>query len=159
MKTNIIKRNDGNTNVPARSVSGWVDQLMQDNLNRFFTDDFWGFNGANYKTGVPVNLRETDKTYEMELVAPGLRKEDFKLNVSSDMLTVSFEHNESQNEENKSEGWLRREYKMQSFTRSFSLDDTVDVNKVSASYNNGILHLTLPKKENAQKVSRTIEIS
>lgn len=158
MTTNIIKRNNGSSNVPSKSVSGWVDQLLQDNLNRFFTDDFWGLGGANYRANVPVNLRETDKTYEMELVAPGLRKEDFKLNVSSDMLTVSFEHQDNQHEEDKKEGWLRREYKLQSFTRSFSLDDTVDVNKISASYNNGVLYLTLPKKENAQKVSRTIEV-
>jgi HSP20 family protein len=159
MTTNIIKRSNGNTNVPTKSVSGWVDQLLQDNLNRFFTDDFWGFNGANYKTAVPVNLRETDKTYEMELVAPGIRKEDFKLNVSNDMLTVSFEHQDSHNEENKNESWLRKEYKLQSFTRSFSLDDTVDVNNISASYSNGILYLSLHKKENAQKVSRTIQVS
>lgn len=158
MKADIIKRNDNSTNASNRSVSGWVDQLMQENLNRFFTDDFWGFNGTSYKTGVPVNLRETDKTYEMELIAPGLRKEDFKLNVSSDMLTISFEQKEDQKEESKEKGWLRREYKMRSFTRSFSLDDTVDVNKVSAAYNNGVLSLSLPKKESAQKISRTIEI-
>lgn len=159
MTTNIIKRNNGNSNMPARTVSGWVDQLLQDNLNRFFTDDFWGTNGSNFRTNVPVNLRETDKTYEMELVAPGLKKEDFKLHVSNDMLTISFEQADEQKEESKTEGWLRREYKQQSFTRSFSLDDTVDVNKIAASYQNGILYLTLPKKENAQKLSKTIQVN
>lgn len=159
MTTNIIKRNNGNSNMPARTVSGWVDQLLQDNLNRFFTDDFWGPSGSNFRTNVPVNLRETDKTYEMELVAPGLKKEDFKLHVSNDMLTISFEQADEQKEESKTEGWLRKEYKQQSFTRSFSLDDTVDVNKISASYQNGILYLTLPKKENAQKLSKTIQVN
>jgi HSP20 family protein len=158
MTTNIIKRNNGNSNVPARSVTGWIDQLMQDNLNRFFTDDFWNLGGAGQRTGAPVNLRETDKTYEMEIIAPGLRKEDFKLQVSSDMLTVSFEPQPGQNDVNQNEGWLRREYKTQAFTRSFSLDESIDLNKITAAYNDGILKLTLAKKENAQKVSKTIEI-
>lgn len=157
MKTSIIKRNNGNTAMPASTVSNWVDQLFQDNLNRFFNDDFWGFKGLE-KSNVPVNLRETDKTYEMELVAPGLKKEDFKLNVQNDMLTVSFEHKDEKQEGGKDEGWLRQEYRAQSFTRSFHLDDSVDVNKIAATYNNGVLQLTLPKKEGAQKLSRTIEI-
>lgn len=158
MTTSIIKTNNGGSKMPARTYSNWIDHLFQDNLNRFFNDDFWGFSGLERQVNVPVNLKETDKTYEMELVAPGLKKEDFKLNVSNDMLTVSFEQKEENTEENKNEGWLRREYQMQSFSRSFNLDDTVDVNKISASYNNGILCLTLPKKENAQKLSKTIEV-
>ena len=158
MTTSIIKRNNGASATPARTLSTWVDQLLQDNLNRFFHDDLWGFSGVNHQVNVPVNLRETDKTYEMELVAPGLSKQDFKLNVANDMLTVSFERKEEQSQENKDEGWLRREYGLQSFTRSFNLGETVDVNKISAVYDNGILHLTLPKKENAQRMSKTIEV-
>lgn len=158
MTTSIIKRNNGGSKLPALTYSNWIDQLFQDNLNRFFNDDLWGFNGLERQVNVPVNLKETDKTYEMELVAPGLKKEDFKLNVSNDMLTISFEEKDEQSEENKNEGWLRKEYRMQSFSRSFNLDDTVDVSKISAAYNNGILYLTLPKKENAQKLSRTIEV-
>lgn len=158
MTTNIIKRNNGTATVPARQFNSWVDQLLQDNLNRFFNDDFWGFSGINQQVNVPVNLRETDKTYEMSLVAPGLRKEDFRLNVTDNLLTISYEQKEEQNDQHKEQGWLRKEYRMQSFSRSFTLDDTVDVNKVSASYDNGILHLTLPKKESAQRLTKTIEI-
>lgn len=158
MTTNIIKRNNGTTTVPARQFNSWVDQLLHDNLNRFFNDDFWGFNGINQQVNVPVNLRETDKTYEMSLVAPGLRKEDFRLIVTDNLLTISYEQKEEQNDQNKEQGWLRKEYRMQSFSRSFTLDDTVEVNKVSASYDNGILHLTLPKKESAQRLTKTIEI-
>lgn len=156
MTTNIIKRNGGTTSLPARHYSSWVDQLLQDNLNRFFNDDFWGFKDIDRTVNLPVNLRETDKTYEMSLIAPGLKKDAFKLNVANDMLTVSYE--QKQDKENKEEGWLRREYSMQSFSRSFNLDDSVDTGKITASYDNGILHLTLPKKESAQKLSRTIEI-
>ena len=74
------------------------------------------------------------------------------------MLTVSFEHKEENNQENENEGWLKREYRHQSFSRSFSLDDTIDANKISAKYQDGVLHLSLPKKEGAQKISKNIEI-
>jgi HSP20 family protein len=158
MKTSIIKRTNGNATLPVSTTSNWVDQLFQNNLNRFFNDDFWGFSGINQPVNVPVNLRETDQAYEMSLIAPGLRKEDFKLNVTNDMLTVSYEQKQEQNEENAQEGWLRKEYTMQSFSRSFSLDDSVDINKITASYDNGVLHLSLPKKENARRITKTIEI-
>ena len=154
---NIMKRENGNSNMPS-NFTGLVDQLFQDNLNRFFNDDFWGFSGVNRSVQVPVNIKETDKSYEMELVAPGLRKEDLKLNISDNMLTVSFEHKEEKNQENKQEGWLKREYNRQSFNRSFSLDDTIDANKITAKYEDGILRMSLPKKEGAQKISKNIEI-
>lgn len=158
MTTSIIKRNNGAVPAQAKTLSNWVDQLLNENLNRFFQDDFWGFRNVESATNIPVNLRETDKTYEMSLVVPGLRKEDFKLNVSNDLLTISYEQKEKQDQQLKEEGWLRNEYKMQSFSRSFNLDDTVDTSKITALYDNGILHLTLPKKENAQRLSKTIEV-
>ncbi len=155
--TTIMKRENGNATTPS-TFTGLVDQLLQDNLTRFFNDDFWGFGGVNRSVQVPVNVRETNNTYEMELVAPGLKKEDLKLNVSGDMLTVSFEHKEENKQGSEQEGWLKQEYRHQSFSRSFNLDDTIDANKISAKYQDGILHLSLPKKENAQKISKTIEI-
>ena len=158
MKTNIIKRSNGNTGIPTRTENNWVDHLFQDNLNRFFNDDFWSFGKINQQANVPVNLRETDQNYEMSLIAPGLCKEDFKLNVTNDLLTVCYEQKEEHNEEKAEEGWLRKEYKMQTFSRSFRLDDSVDVNKITASYDNGVLHLSLPKKENARRISKTIDI-
>ena len=112
MTTSIIKRNNGPNALPVRSFSSWADQLLQDNLSLFFNDDFWDFNGIEQPVNVPVNLRETGKTYEMSLVAPGLHKKDFKLNVASDLLTVSYEQKKEQNQENKAKGWLSKEYKM-----------------------------------------------
>ena len=158
MKTSIIKRNNGDSSLPSGTASNWVDQLFQNNLNRFFNDDFWGFNGINQQINVPVNLRETDQGYEMSLIAPGLRKEDFKLNVTDNLLTVSYEQKQESNDQDAQEGWLRKEYKMQSFSRSFTLDDSIDVNKITASYDNGVLHMSLPKKENARRIAKTIEI-
>jgi len=156
--SNIMKKGNG-SDMPAPSTfTGYVDRLFQDNLNRFFHDDFWGFSGLQQQNNVPVNIRETDKNYELNLVAPGLKKEDFHLDVSDDMLTVSFEHKEENSKENKEQGWLRREYRMQSFNRSFNLDNTVDANKITAEYHDGVLRLTLPKKDGARKMSRSIEI-
>lgn len=155
----IMKRGTGNQQVPANGFGGLVDQLFQSNLQHFFNDENWGFKELSRSANVPVNIKETDKTFELDMIAPGLKKEDFKLNVQDNMLTISFEHNEQNTEQNTNESWLRREYRQQSFTRSFTLDDTVDANKISASYQDGVLHLTLPKKEGAQKVVRNIEIN
>jgi len=156
MTTNMIRKN--NSPVTAKPFNIWADSLINENLNRLFQDDFWGFNGLEQSVTVPVNLLETDKTFELQLVAPGLKKEDFKLNVSNNQLTISFEQKEENNQEGKEEGWLRKEYKMQSFTRSFSLDDTVDQNKIEAAYQNGILKVTINKKEQAQSLSKTIQV-
>ena len=155
----IVRRNNGTSNMPAKTFSSWVDQLLQNNLNSFLNDDNWAFSASDAHGTVPVNLKETGNTYELELIAPGLKKEDFKLNVSNDLLTVSFEQKEEQQEENQAEGWLRKEFRQQSFSRSFNLGDSVDVNKINAVYNNGILNMTLPKKENAQRLSKTIQVS
>ena len=154
--TNVLRKENGRQPANFGSV---VDQVFQKNLSRFFDDSFWNFNGADIeRTKVPVNLRETDSTYEMELVAPGLRKEDFQLNVSRDLLTVSFEEKNENKESNKEEGWLRQEYYKRSFSRSFHLSDIIDTNGINARYENGILHVTLPKNEKAKQLSKTIRV-
>jgi HSP20 family protein len=155
---NIIKRDNGRQPATFGSV---VDQIFQNNLDRFFDDEFWGFKGISKSpnlTQVPVNIRETDKTYELEFSAPGLQKQDFRLNLEGDVLTISAEQTEETRKEDKSEGWFRREFKKGQFTRSFNLDDTVDAGRISAKYEDGILYLSIPKKEHAQKVTRSIEI-
>lgn len=152
----LMKRANGS--MPATTFSGLVDKFFQNNVNRIFDDEFWGFNGIPQNVSVPVNVRETDVSYELQLVAPGLRKEDFVVSLNGDLLTVSFEQKEETSQENKERGWLRKEYQKRSFSRSFSLDEAIDANKIDAKYTDGILHLTLPKKEGAQSLSRTIEI-
>jgi len=153
--TSIVKRENA---IQPATFGSVVDQIFQNNLSRYFDDDFWGSNVSANRSHVPVNIRETDKTVEMDLIAPGLKKQDFQLNVNGDMLTVSFEHKEDKKQENKNEGWLRQEYKQQTFSRSFHLDDTVDAGKIVARYEDGVLHLSLPKKENAQRISRNINV-
>jgi len=161
---NIMKRNNGNGGLATATRSmvpfgGWVDGILQNTLSRFFDDDFWGFNGVLLNSQVPVNIKETDTSYQMEVVAPGLSKKDFNVNISNNMLTVSFEHKEENSEENKQDGYLRQEYRMQSFSRSFTLDDTVDADKISAQYTDGVLHINLPKKEGAKRITKNIVVS
>ncbi|HEV2479607.1 MAG TPA: Hsp20/alpha crystallin family protein [Puia sp.] len=151
---NIIKKEDGR----QATFGTAMDQLFQQNLNRFFDDSFWGGSGMQMHNQVPVNVRETDKNYEVELIAPGLKKQDFSLEFSGDNLIVSFDHKEESNDHDDKNRWLRREYRRQSFTRTFTMDETIDADKVSAHYDNGVLQITLPKKPQAQKVSRTINI-
>ena len=158
---NIIKRAAA-TNVPAaapRSLNGFLETFFPTQLSRVFGDDFWGFDhGTTGSVGTnPVNIRETNTSYELELVAPGMRKEDFRVAVDGNMLTVSFEHTEEQKDESDSR-ILRHEYRRQSFSRSFGIDEKVDANGISARYADGILHLSVPKKPEAQQMTRSIVV-
>jgi len=103
-----------------------------------------------------VNISESNEAYHIELAAPGLRKEDFKVSVERDVLSIST----AQRSENNSEGktYNRREYNYSAFTRVFTLPESADVDRIGASYTDGILKLDLPKKEEAKAVSRQIEI-
>lgn len=104
----------------------------------------------------PVNIHENENSYEVELSVPGRSKEDFKISLEQGLLTISFE----KKEENKTEGQktLRREFSYQSFTRSFNLDETIDAENIQARYDNGILNITLPKKEQAKPAKKEINI-
>jgi len=150
----LMKDHSSNGHRPATSFSG----LFHDHMSRIFDDTFWGFNGLERKTTVPVNVRTTGKGFELEVVAPGHKKEDFKISVSRNVLTIALEHQEENDQQNKQEGWSRREYRKHSFTRSFSIDDTIDTGNITAAYTNGILHLSMPQKEQAQPVSQTIVV-
>jgi HSP20 family protein len=150
MRTIMKKVNDQKSPV---TFGGLMDEFFQNNLNRFFDDSFWGSSSLN-SNRVPVNVKEPPKSYELIIPIPGIKKEEIKVDVKGDAITVSYEHNEVKNSEN----WLRREYSVQSSSRSFYLDNTVDVNKIVAKHIDGVLQLTLPKKEEAQKLTRAIEI-
>ena len=92
-----------------------------------------------------VNIRENDEQYELQLVAPGLKKEDFNIAVDKNALTISFEQKEETTDATSK--WHRQEFKMQSFKRSFTMNEKIDSNNIAATYENGILTLALPKKE------------
>lgn len=143
---------------PEFSTAGFLETFFPTQLNRVFGDDFWGLDTPAVSTANPVNIRETAAGYELELVAPGLKKEDFHIDVEVNTLTVSFEHKDEQKKEDQDGKVLRREYPRQSFSRSFGLDDKVDASGISARYTDGILHLSVPKKPEAQHLTRVIDV-
>jgi HSP20 family protein len=109
------------------------------------------------RQATPVNIRETEKEYLLDVVAPGLNKEDFKISLENNLLTVSVE----KKEETVSEGekFIRREFQFQGFKRSFSLDEKINADGISAQYVNGVLTLNLPKKEEVKPATKQISIS
>lgn len=103
-----------------------------------------------------VNITETDKKYALSLAAPGLKKEDFNIDVQGNMLTISAEK-EAQSEE-KNEDYTRQEYNYSSFCRSFTLPEEVKRDGIEAEYKDGVLSLTMPKNEVSAKSGTKIKI-
>jgi len=110
-------------------------------------------NGFNFPA---VNICETNDNYELEFNVPGRKKEDFKITVDKNILSVSFEKKEEQKEENKQ--FIKREFSAQSFKRSFTLDEKINADDINAKYENGILQLTLPKKEEVKVLPKEISV-
>ena len=139
-------------------------------FSRFWDDDDffnrgmmnWGLsNFSDSGSTLPaVNIKETENSYEVEMAAPGLKKEDFKIELENNMLTISSEKTEEREEGDEKEKYSRREFSYQSFQRSLSLPkEVVDEEKIKAHYKDGVLQLTIPKKEEAkQKPPRKIQI-
>lgn len=148
----IVKRN-GNL------LNGFPT-LFDDFLNRDFFN--WGLsNFSDTNTTIPsVNIKETPDNYEVEVAAPGMTKNDFKVQLDGNTLTISSE--KTVEKENSGDvRYISREFSYQSFSRTFTLqNDVVDTEKIHARYENGVLHLLVPKMEKAkQKQPRMIEIS
>ncbi len=114
------------------------------------------FNQNINKGFIPVNIKETEKSYQLEVVAPGFEKTDFKINLDQSLLTVSAEKKEEVKDENQKQ--IRREYSYQSFKRSFTVDEKIDATNIEASYINGVLILNLPKKEVVKASATEISI-
>lgn len=138
------------------SIPSLIDKIFEGNLMDWNT---WNFAGSN-STLPAVNVCETQDEYKIDVAAPGLDKNDFKLNYDNERLTISSERKDEQ-EEKDGETITRREFRYQSFQRSFTVPgDMVDADKISAKYENGILHVNLPKREEAKpKPAREIKIS
>jgi|SRR3990170_7682773 len=147
----LVKRNGSLNPLPA---------LFDD----FFNRDLFNWNNSNFSdtnTTIPaVNIKETADNYEVEVAAPGMTKKDFKIELDGNTLTISSERS-SQKEEDRDERYSRREFSYQSFQRTFNLQkEVVDLDKIEAKYENGLLHLLIPKKEEAkQKPPKLIQIS
>lgn len=139
----------------------------QSNLPQWFDDFFtrdlfdWGLqNYSSVNTTLPaVNVRETNDEFYVEMAAPGMKKDDFHIELDNEMLTISSE-SRHENEEKDGERITRREFSYQSFKRTFHLPKSVvDDDKINAKYENGILRVVIPKREEAKaKAPRKIAV-
>ena len=130
----------------------------------FFNRDLFNWGQSNFSdtnTTIPaVNIKETNDNYEVEVAAPGMTRKDFKVELDGNMLTIRSERSDEQ-ENKQDENYTRKEFSYQSFVRTFNLPkDVVDSEKIQAKYSDGVLHLLIPKKEEAkQRQPRLIQIS
>ncbi len=146
----ITRRNEGSI---LPTFSSWFDNFFDNNLGTEFL--------SNFNTGITlpaVNIKETNEAFVLELAIPGMKKSDFIIDVENKILSISSEVKNEVEEEN--ENYTRREFGYSSFKRTFTLPDSVESDKVKATYKDGILMVTLPKREEAkQKPPKRIEIS
>ncbi|MCO6498185.1 MAG: Hsp20/alpha crystallin family protein [Chitinophagaceae bacterium] len=144
----LVKRNSSRSALPS----------LWDN---FFNRDIFGWDSFMSSEGqsMPaVNIKESDDSFTVEMAAPGMKKEDFKIELDGTALSISSEVKDESEE--KGENYSRREFSYKSFYRTFHLPkDVVDADKINAKYEDGILRLEIPKREEAkQKPSRLIEV-
>lgn len=140
--SHLINFNSGINNI--------LDELFNNNLSNFV--------GSDFASNVPsVNIAESADDFKIELAAPGLEKEDFNISLEKDRLTISVE--KEKKAEVEGEKITRREFNYTTFSRSFNLPKDVNVQAIGAQYENGVLVLTLPKKEEAKELpARAIEV-
>ena len=129
-----------------------------------FLDDFFGrdfypvpYQSNGFKSLPAVNITESDNGYTIEVAAPGLAKKDFKIDLDKTSLAIASVREDKQEESN--DRYTRREFRYTNFSRSFTLPETVDSDKISATHKDGILYVNIPKLDEAQeKPARQIAI-
>lgn len=129
---------------------------------RSFFENFWGNDLLEddflKRTKMPaVNVKDNEKNYEIEVAAPGMKKEDFSITVDNRILTISAGVKEER--EVKEDKYSRREFVSGSFSRSFTLPENVDENNIQANYENGILKVVVPKAQEKSPQKKTIALS
>jgi len=154
MTTTLSKSQNGNS---LLSVDNLINSVFHNGLQRIFTNTLWDEEVPLAPGNVPVNITETDEQYQIDLVAPGCRKEDFKVNIAEKLLTVSFSPDDTDNGTAKVT-WTRNEFTPRPFSKNFIVDKSVNVDNISATYQNGILRISLAKNEPAKSSVKQIEI-
>ena len=140
------------------------DGLFPSYLDRFFEGNLLNPLGSNFagsnSTLPAVNVKENDNEYCIDVAAPGMSKEDFKVNYEHGSLMISSEK-KAEHEEKDGENITRKEFSYQAFQRSFNVpENIVNADRIGAKYEDGILHIKLPKREEAKpKPAKTIKIS
>ena len=131
----------------AKTLNSFLDSFLSDNP----------YSQANNFNFPAVNINESKDDYQLEFNVPGRNKEDFKITVEKNILTFSYDKKEEAKDENKKQ--VKKEFSLQSFKRSFTLDEKIAADNIAAKYENGILTLTLPKKEEVKIQPKEIAIS
>lgn len=158
MSTLVTTPRNGNSDTRKSNVSvprfpSWVDNFFDNELGTGFL--------SNFNTGMTlpaVNIKEDSDNFFLEIAVPGMKKEDFNIDVDNKILSISSE--ESNDSQETKENYTRREFGYSSFKRTFTLPDSVDSDNIKATYTNGILSIYLPKREEAkEKPAKRIKIS
>ena len=143
----------------ARRNENYLPSFFERFLNNDLSDwNLTNFSGTN--TSLPaVNVKETNDDFVIELAAPGMEKKDFKINFKNNVITISSEKEDKKEE--KKDNYTRREFSYQSFQRAFTVpENAIMSDKIEATYNNGILEIKLPKREEVKpQPEREIKIS
>jgi HSP20 family protein len=126
-------------------IPSLISNLINGDIENFGLTNF-----SDTNTTLPaVNIKESTEGFEVEVAAPGFKKSDFNIELDGDVLTISSEKR-IENEVKEDEKFTKREFSYQSFTRSFTLPEMVESEKITAKYDNGILRIGIPKKEEAK---------
>ena len=146
----LVKFANGNSNKVFKPV-------YSDVFDSFFNSD--SFLPKSMIARIPaVNIAENEVEFHIELAVPGLKKENFKINLEQDQLTVSAESKTDHSELNEAKKYNRVEYNYSSFVRSFTLPESADPSKIEAEYRDGILYISVAKKEEAKILTREIVV-
>ena len=139
---------------PARRNQAWIPSIFGD-----LFDDFAVMPAKQFASPA-VNIKETDKAFEIEIAAPGMTKEDFSIRVDNDEeLVIALEKKHDHKEENKDENYLRREFSYTSYHQAFTLPENVDIEAIKANMNNGVLGIVLPKKTPEKQIPASRHIA
>lgn len=144
--SNLMKRSQG--------MDPWLRDFFD--VETMFPSNFFRSSAKGFPA---VNISEDEKSFCVDVVVPGYQKEDFKVNVEDDVLTISAESKTETTEEDKNKQYSRREYNYNSFTRSFRLPENAKDDEISAEYKDGILKLSIPKTEQEVKAKKEIQVS
>ena len=126
-------------------------------VGSFFNDNLFFSNFLSKDNFPAINVKEKENAFELEVVAPGIKKDEFKLEIANEIMTISGEAENTKEKETKK--YYRQEYNFESFSRQFALPDHIDAEKVEATYADGVLRINLPKiKEETNANKKTISI-
>lgn len=134
-----------------------VNKFFNHEFNKFFNESDNRTLKNNYDSLPAVNVKEDEAGFKIEVAAPGLKKENFKINLQENRLTISASQEEKSEE--TSEKYTRKEFSFSSFQRTFTLPKNVNGEKIEASYTDGILYLSLPKKEEEKPALKEITVA